>query len=141
MFSPVGFKGIDSGPNVAALLVSASKRDHALLRLVFSHSRWTLHSADNSEAALSLVSQETIPVIICNLCNGYWKVLLEAAAKLPRPPKLIVSSRLADVHLWAELLKLGGHDVLARPLDAREVFRSVSMAWDSWQREDPVSDR
>jgi hypothetical protein len=39
-----------------------------------------------------------------------------------------VISRLADEYLWAEVLNLGGHDVLAKPLRQAEVlwvFRHV----------------
>jgi len=120
---------------VTALLVSPFESDHAVLRLVFSRDNWRLHSAYDSEAALSLMSKDTIPVIICNLRNGDLKGLLEASAQLPNPSKLIVSSRLMDERLSAEALNMGAHDVLATPFDAREVFRSVSMAWHSWQRE------
>jgi FixJ family two-component response regulator len=45
---------------------------------------------------------------------------------------LIVASRLADDHLWAEALNLGAWDVLAKPFDRREVFRSVKSAWQHW---------
>ena len=120
---------------VTALLVSPFESDYSVLSLVFSASNWKLQRIHDSEAARFLMSQETIPVVICNLRNGDWKALLEATAKLPHPPKLIVSSRLMDEHTWTEVLNLGGHDVLATPFDSREVFRSVSMAWHAWQRE------
>jgi DNA-binding NtrC family response regulator len=133
----IEFKALcDSDRIVTALLVSPFESDHTVLSLVFSHSNWKLHSAYDSKAALSLMSKETIPIIICNLRNGDWKGLLEAAATLPNPSKLIVSSRLMDERLWAEAVNMGAHDVLATPFDAREVFRSVSMAWHSWQREE-----
>jgi len=45
---------------------------------------------------------------------------------------LIVASRLADDRLWAEALNLGAWDVLAKPFDRREVFRSVKSAWQHW---------
>ena len=126
----------DSDGVVTALLVSPFESDHAVLRLVFSRDNWKLRSAYSSEAALSLMSKERIPIIICNLRNGDWKGLLEAGTKLPNPSKLIVSSRLMDERLWAEALNMGAHDVLATPFDAREVFRTVAMAWHSWQREE-----
>ncbi len=49
-------------------------------------------------------------------------------------PNLIVTSRLADEGLWAEVLNLGGYDVLAQPFDAEEVYRVVFLAWDEWKR-------
>jgi hypothetical protein len=41
---------------------------------------------------------------------------------------LVVASRLADERLWAEVLNLGGHDVLAMPFDAHEVRRVMESA-------------
>jgi DNA-binding response OmpR family regulator len=54
--------------------------------------------------------------------------VLQDLRKLPVPPQLVVTSRLADDHLWAEVLNIGGFDVLARPLDRDEVERVVASA-------------
>jgi DNA-binding response OmpR family regulator len=35
---------------------------------------------------------------------------------------------LADEALWAEVLNLGGYDVLTKPFDPKEVHHAVSMA-------------
>jgi DNA-binding response OmpR family regulator len=47
---------------------------------------------------------------------------------LDYPPPLIVSDRLADERLWAEVLNLGAYDLLAMPFDAKEVLHAVSAA-------------
>jgi DNA-binding response OmpR family regulator len=70
----------------------------------------------------------------CVLPEGKtWKDLLRAVEALRNPPPLIVTSRLADECLWAEVLNLGGYDLLMKPFDATEVFRVVSLAWLSWK--------
>lgn len=73
-------------------------------------------------------------VIVCEreLPDGDWRDVLEVASSLLSPPPVIVTSRLADEHLWVEVLNLGGHDVLAKPLDKQEVSRSLNLAWDRW---------
>ena len=134
--STIGFRAIRNPSSlINALLVSPFESDHAVLRHVFSQSNWRLLAAYDCESALALMSRELIPVVICGLRGGDWKFLLEVGARLAHPPRLIVSSRVMDEHLWAEVLNLGGYDVLATPFDPREVFRSVSLAWHSWQRE------
>ena len=50
------------------------------------------------------------------------------------PPQLIVADRLADDALWAEVLNLGGYDLLMTPFEPEEVLRVVSMAWDFRER-------
>lgn len=69
--------------------------------------------------------------MICerDLPDASWTDLLEQAAALPEPPYIIVTSRHADDRLWAEALNLGAYDVLAKPFDAGEVIRIVSLAW------------
>jgi FixJ family two-component response regulator len=46
-----------------------------------------------------------------------------------------VTSRLADEYLWAEVLNLGGYDVLAKPLDKQEVSRTLNLAWEHWENQ------
>ena len=64
------------------------------------------------------------PVVICerSLPDGEWKDLLG------KTPRLIVTSHAADEALWAEVLNLGGYDVLAQPFDEQEVRRVLTMA-------------
>jgi DNA-binding response OmpR family regulator len=60
--------------------------------------------------------------------SGTWKEVLHTIHSLRNPPLLMVSSRLADHHLWSEVLHLGGHDVLVKPFDRDEVMRIVRLA-------------
>jgi hypothetical protein len=62
--------------------------------------------------------------VICerSLPDGEWKDLLG------KTPRLIVTSYAADESLWAEVLNLGGYDVLAQPFDEQEVRRVVALA-------------
>jgi DNA-binding response OmpR family regulator len=79
-------------------------------------------------------------VVICekDLPDCTWQEILEELAALKHPPPLIVTSRLADERLWAEVLNLGGYDVLMKPFDPVEVVRVVSLAWrhlkSNWER-------
>jgi DNA-binding NtrC family response regulator len=71
-------------------------------------------------------------VVICerDLPDGDWHDIWEGIAPLAPHPTLIVTSLHADEHLWAEVLNLGGYDVLAKPFDAQEVCRIVGRAWE-----------
>lgn len=61
-----------------------------------------------------VISEQDVP-------GGGWKKILSALQQLSRPPLLVVTSRLADEYLWAEVLNPGGHDVLAKPFRAKEL--------------------
>jgi hypothetical protein len=47
---------------------------------------------------------------------------------LAKPPQLIVTSRTADESLWAEVLNIGGYDVMALPFERLEVERVIASA-------------
>ena len=54
--------------------------------------------------------------------------MLRDLRRLAQPPQLIVTSRTADDYLWAEVLNIGGYDVLPQPLERDEVERVVAAA-------------
>jgi DNA-binding response OmpR family regulator len=90
------------------------------------------------EEARSLMMRCGPPsVVICeqDLPDGNWHLLFQQTEALSRPPSFIISSRLADEHLWSEVLNLGGFDVLSTPFAAREVFHVVCCASDSWPQQ------
>jgi DNA-binding response OmpR family regulator len=120
---------------LTVLSVSGLEEDHVALEHLFSHSNWRLHSTRNLGEACEALRTETISVAICerDLPDGTWKNLLAELAVCDPPPVLVVSSRIADDYLWAEVLNLGGCDVLAKPFDSKEVVWVVSMAWNDWK--------
>jgi DNA-binding NtrC family response regulator len=119
----------------AVLCVSPFEADHVLIEHAFRHSNWKVHAVRSSREALAWLSSKPTPVVLCeeSLPDGTWKDMLTSVAAMPGSPVLIVTSRLADNILWAEVLNLGAYDLLMKPLDATEVFRVVSLAWRHWK--------
>ncbi len=101
------------------------------LATIFSHSTWQLHHVATCREAVKFARAHETPVVISErrLPDGDWKSLLNELEKLRSCPRLIVTSRFADDELWAEVLNLGGYDVLAQPFDREEVHRVVHLAW------------
>jgi|SRR5947209_4935331 len=119
-------------------MVSPFADDHRALRTILSRWNGKLDCVSNMEEARSWMIQHGPPsIMICerDLPEGSWKLLFQETELLPRPPKFIVASRLADDYLWSEVLNLGGHDVLSTPFEPREVAYVVRGAWESWQRQ------
>jgi FixJ family two-component response regulator len=105
--------------------------DRMLLRKLFDSSEWTVRVFWNfEEAATSLHAFPPGVVISEGRLPGSrsWKDLLREIQRIPDPPPLIVADRLADDRLWAEVLNLGGYDLLMKPFDQTEVCRVVTMA-------------
>lgn len=117
------------------LAVSPYEEDHAFLRQVSSRTHWKVHSAYSCRDAMATLRAHSISVVIweCDVPDGTWRDLLREAERTVHRPALIVTSRLADECLWAEVLNLGGYDVLMKPFDSTEVVRVVGLAWVHWK--------
>lgn len=125
--------GLESRFNTI-LSVSANHEDCACLTLIFKADLTVIASATVA-SALSILREAPVPTLIydCDSPVGSWNEMLNQVSLLPDPPLFIVSSRLADERLWAEALNLAAWDVLAKPFDAEEVTRIVSIAGQHWR--------
>jgi DNA-binding NtrC family response regulator len=137
MYRCISAKRENAGSVIKALLVSPVESDHAVLREAFADRSWKLYSASSCTEALNVIRRASIPVVICerNLRDGNWKTLLAASARVPQPPRLVVSSPSADLELFGEVRCKGGYSVLSSPFDAREIDVQVKLAWHSWHRQ------
>jgi DNA-binding response OmpR family regulator len=124
----------DTAGMKSALLVSPFSKDHQLLSQIFLDKGWTLHLTYTLGSALTVLRDRPIPVVIAerDLPLGDWKDIFAALQLLPHHPLLVVTSRLADEYLWAEVLNLGGHDVIAKPFQAAEVQWVLESTWRIW---------
>jgi DNA-binding NtrC family response regulator len=111
------------------LVVSADEQDHSSLHRILQDD-CQLHAAAGRREALSSIRRCRPWVVVCDhvLPDGDWRDLLSDLQNVQHMPPLIVSSRLADDRLWAEVLNLGGYDLLTKPFAATEVSRVVKLA-------------
>ena len=125
----------DPAEILTVLAVGNVKTEIEELRQIFRRSNWVMLEAGDTQEAISLLRKVPIGVVVCHGQHNHcgWKELLQELSYLPKPPHLVVSSKDADDSLWAEVLNLGGYDVLVRPYDPREVVRVLSLAWLNWK--------
>ena len=129
--------------NISIVLVSPHPEDVTYLRHILHHRDWHIHLSTSTAEASRLIAMHNPCVIICerDLPDGNWKDILHQTESMAHAPLLLVVSRHADENLWAEVLNLGGYDVLLKPFDRAEVVRVVGMAWRYWMsnvRETPA---
>lgn len=119
---------LDKG--VSALLVGEYEGDRFLIHDVFKRFGWRLFEARNRRRAMKCLERNPVQVVIAesNVPNWNWKRVLTDLRKFAKPPQLIVTSRTADESLWAEVLNIGGYDVMAQPFEEYEVERVIASA-------------
>ncbi len=112
------------------LAVSTNQEDLCSLQAILVEDNWTVQPAESCHEAARLMKNQNPAVIACdlNLPDGNWRDLFNLATTLENPPPLVVVSRHADESLWAEVLSVGGYDLLATPFERNEVSRVVAMA-------------
>jgi len=118
------------------LAVSPFAGDRAQLARIFAGFAPVVRCTSTVTEALRILEAEAVAVVITESTfpeGRSWKHLLQATKVREVPPRLIIVSRLADERLWAEVLNLGGYDVLLKPFDVEEVLRVVSMAQAGWE--------
>jgi DNA-binding response OmpR family regulator len=115
---------------IEVLIVSPTEEDPEYFRLLFPEPVWRVLSVDSVRDATKLLEARPVGVVLTehDLKDGPWSDLLDPAASARWSPPVVVVSRHADEALWAQVLNLGGYDVLMKPFDATEVRRVVGMA-------------
>ena len=128
--------GAFSDSCVSALLVGEYENERLFLQRIFRDAGWRLWEAPDRSGALDCLSRYPVQVVISQKDGPrwHWKEVLHDLCSLGRPPQLIVTSRTADDQLWAEVLNVGGYDVLPQPLNRDEVERVVAAARRQFER-------
>ena len=115
---------------ICALLLGEFETDRSIVHNVFQRAGWRLIEASDRLRGIRHLRHEPVHVVLADsdLPGWSWRAVLADLRQLAVPPQLVVASRTADDYLWAEVLDIGGYDVLARPLNAEELERVVVSA-------------
>lgn len=122
-------RGVQSAADVV-LSISPLEEDHIALKRILRSDHRPVVVAGSCEEAFRLISRCPVAAIITNdtLPDGDWGRVLGHVQAQSLPVNLIVASRVADEGLWAEVLNLGGFDLLMKPFVADEVRRVLALA-------------
>jgi phosphoserine phosphatase RsbU/P len=125
-FSPAASGRVKS----TLLAVSTNQEDLCSLQNILDSDNWSVQHAESCHEAARLMNIRHPAVIACdlNLPDGNWRDLFNLTIALENPPPVVVVSHHADESLWAEVLSVGGYDLLAKPFEPNEVSRVVAMA-------------
>ena len=120
-----------SQPGNLTILVSPDQEDYRSFTNILESNQWSVRGARSFREALQFLSDLQQPAVVAcerELPDGDWKDVYQFMESLRNPPPLVVVSRHADESFWAEVLNVGGYDVLAKPFEEGEVQRVMTMA-------------
>ena len=128
---------------ITVLSVGPAEEDHTILEQTFRDSEVTLYPncrvslqrSSNQASAFAALREQRIPIVLfdADWQLGAWREMAARIKDLSAPPCLIVTSQFADDRLWAEALRHGVFDVIAKPFDKADVIRIVTSAWRRWR--------
>ena len=124
-------------PRVSLLIITSDDQERSALKRVLDRSNWLcLYARTVQEGIDALAATACGVVVTAHQLHGgcCWKDVLDVTRECPGEPRLIVTCPQPDGPLWAEVLNLGGYDLLIQPFDKREVFQVLTTAWLSWWR-------
>ena len=125
-----------ASPHCASLVVVglASEQDHRTLANVGTDYGWEIQHVTSWEEALAASDPHKTSVILCDrdLPGSDWREVVQTLASSSRPSCVILLSGVVDDSLWEAVIRCGGYDILAKPLQRDEVLRSVKLAQFFW---------
>ncbi len=123
-------RAVEKRPAIGILSVSPVREDHRALRRLLSGKACRIATAHTCRTALRRLRRNGISIVVCerDLPDGAWRDVLNYISASSGAPLLIVTSKAADERLWAEVINLGGFDVIAKPFDAREAGHVLETA-------------
>ena len=115
----------------AIVFVSVSAEDARAFREIVGDSRWLVVNVPDLMGARAVIDKLRPRLVVCDTeieGPGSWRDLLKGQDLSPSFAVIVVS-RLADEALWAEVLNLGGSDVLEKPFAVEDVKRVIGLEY------------
>jgi hypothetical protein len=125
-------QGRVGGITMVALITNHLDRE-LLSRLAREH-RWVLHFAGNCGEAWNALNESKAPIVLCDreLPATEWRDVIQMMTSSEHRAYALLVSKVSDDYLWNEVIRRGGHDLLATPLQEEDVLRAIRLGWSYW---------
>jgi DNA-binding response OmpR family regulator len=112
------------------LSVTRASDDQVAFRDCLADVRYRILAANTCRDAMKVLKRGGISIVVCEdkLPDGTWRDILDSVLSLTGRPILIVTSSCADERLWAEVLNLGGFDLVNKPFNRKELRHVLNIA-------------
>lgn len=133
--SPARTQSAPTSSRATIVALIASEAQRRTIASICEEENWDALFAESVEDACTAASRSAAPVILCDhdWPEIGWRAAVQCLASLPHRPCVILTSRVSDDYLWEELIRHGGHDLLAKPMRTHEAARTVRLAMTYWK--------
>lgn len=110
------------------------QKELSMIRAAAESAGCRIQEVNTYREAMIQLCLEKVPVIICslNLPDGSWEDVLSGSSTHTARPRVIVMINQVDEQLCADVLDLGGFDVLTPAFGPADVCRAIESARRSW---------
>jgi len=117
------------------LAVTALPWDELFYKKLRSTGEWDLIVARSVHDALSLLTTQQFPIVLCDrdLPGSDWREVLAKIVESSPKSCFLLASRVSDEYLWREVVAHGGYDVVVKPLEEDAVTQTLHRAWYYWK--------
>ena len=116
---------------VEIVLASAHPEDSGTLDGMLGGSAWKLIQTHTCEEALRAVRHVRVPIVLFDVNLGVqsWQESLRNLLLTRHEACVILLANEADRHLFDQIARHGGFELLVRPFEKRHVFQSLYFAY------------
>ena len=124
----------DSLMTIVALM--KREQDRELLKRLAAEQNWTLHLATTCNEARHILDDCKAQIFVCDrgLPGTHWSDVFQMVLASGQSLYLILVSKGVDDYLWNEVIRWGGHDLVAAPLKEDKVLAAIQFGWSYWKR-------
>lgn len=121
-------------PRVPVVALIVNEQDRSVLTRASGDESLDVHFVESFEEACAVANRLTVPVILLDRDwpGTDWRVILQSLAASAHPACVILVSGVADDNLLREVIRLGGYDVLPKPVRGDAVARVLKLALSYW---------
>ena len=121
-------------PRIPVVALIVSEEDRGVLTRASGEEPLDVHFIESFEEACAVANRLTVPVILLDRDwpRTDWRVILQSLAASAHPACVILVSGVADDNLLREVIRLGGYDVVPKPLREDAVARVLKLALSYW---------
>jgi len=118
---------------IAILCVVGNKRDESLIRETCREHGWSVSFAGDTELAQRQLERYAYQIVLLDreVAGDAWRQAISGLAAAGALCILLIP-KVFDDHLWNEVVRRGGYDILPKPLRREDLARAIRLAWSYW---------